>query len=190
MIDLRSVEKTYTLGRVKVEALRQMDLSILKGEAVAITGESGAGKTTLLHIIGTLDRPSAGKVVLAGTDLTGMNDAALSRFRNLNIGFIFQSHNLLSEFSALENVMMPGLICGVAQDKIKNRAMGLLDSVGVAARAKHTPSELSGGEKQRVAIARALLMSPGIILADEPTGNLDKKNSFIIANYFSTYANH
>lgn len=179
-ITLKGVRKEYTINAAKVEALRGVDIDIQEGEMVSVTGKSGAGKSTLLHIIGTLDRPTAGSVVLGGTDVSMMSDAALSRFRNRAVGFVFQMNNLLPEFSAAENVMMPGIIGGFSRSALKARARELLGMVGLGAREDHRPSELSGGEQQRVAIARALIMSPPVLVADEPTGNLDRKTSLMI----------
>lgn len=158
-------------------ALRSIDLVVPQGTIAAVTGKSGAGKSTLLHIIGTLDRPTGGQIFLNGSDVTNMDDRTASMFRNRTIGFVFQMHNLLPEFSAIENVMMPGLIAGVSKAVVKDRAGSLLAAVGLGDRRNHRPGELSGGEQQRVAIARALLMAPPILLADEPTGNLDLKTS-------------
>ncbi|MCX6125765.1 MAG: ABC transporter ATP-binding protein, partial [Proteobacteria bacterium] len=179
-IALRSVRKEYTIDSARVEALRGVNITIADGEMVAVTGKSGAGKSTLLHIIGTLDRPTSGEVVLGGTDVSTMNDSALSRFRNRAVGFVFQMNNLLPEFSALENVMMPGIIGGYSRSALRDRGIELLTTVGLAERVNHRPSELSGGEQQRVAIARALIMSPPILVADEPTGNLDRKTSLMV----------
>jgi lipoprotein-releasing system ATP-binding protein len=179
-IVLEGVRKDYVIESNRVDALRGVDLRVPAGSMVAVTGKSGAGKSTLLHIIGTLDRPSAGRVILNGVDLSTLPDHAISRFRNRSIGFVFQMHNLLPEFSAVENVMMPGIIAGMARGGLRDRAVRLLSAVGLADRIEHKPSELSGGEQQRVAIARALFMSPPLIVADEPTGNLDKKTSLMI----------
>lgn len=176
-IDLRDVRKVYRIGQEDVEALRGVNLQIPHGSIVAVTGKSGAGKSTLLHIIGTLDRPSSGTVVLNGTDVSQMSDQAASHFRNGSVGFVFQMNNLLGEFSALENVMLPGLIAGASRAPVAERASKLLQAVGLGARLQHRPGELSGGEQQRVAIARALVMAPPILLADEPTGNLDQRTS-------------
>jgi len=173
----QGVRKLYRIGAENVEALRGVDLTIAPGRIVAVTGKSGAGKSTLLHILGTLDRPSDGKVILDGTDVSRMDDRAASHFRNRSVGFVFQMNNLLGEFSALENVMLPGLIAGAPRAQVEERAEKLLGAVGLAARLDHRPGELSGGEQQRVAIARALVMAPPILLADEPTGNLDQKTS-------------
>jgi lipoprotein-releasing system ATP-binding protein len=179
-IVLEGVRKDYIVESTRVDALRGVDLRIPAGSMVAVTGKSGAGKSTLLHIIGTLDRPSAGRVILNGVDLSTLPDHAISKFRNRSIGFVFQMHNLLPEFSAIENVMMPGIIAGLPRQGLKDRAMQLLKSVGLGERSEHKPSELSGGEQQRVAIARALFMQPPLLVADEPTGNLDKKTSLMI----------
>lgn len=157
--------------------LRGVDLVVRPGEAVAIVGASGAGKSTLLHLLGALDRPSSGAVRLAGESVEGLSDEALADLRNRHVGFVFQFHHLLREFTALENVMMPCLIAGQSQGHARARAHELLDEVGLAARAKHKPTELSGGEQQRVAVARALANSPGVLLADEPSGNLDSETS-------------
>jgi lipoprotein-releasing system ATP-binding protein len=179
-IIMQDVRKEYTIDSAKVDALRGVNLTIGEGEMVAVTGKSGAGKSTLLHIIGTLDRPTSGHIAIGGTEVSRMNDTALSRFRNRSVGFVFQMNNLLPEFSALENVMMPGIIAGFPRGALAARAKDLLNIVGLGERVNHRPSELSGGEQQRVAIARALVMSPPIIVADEPTGNLDKKTSLMI----------
>ena len=173
----QDVRKVYRIASEDVEALRGVDLAIPPGSIAAVTGKSGAGKSTLLHIIGTLDRPTSGRMVLNGTDVSDMSDQAASQFRNATVGFVFQMNNLLGEFTALENVMLPGLIAGAPKGQVMERAVKLLDAVGLAQRVKHRPGELSGGEQQRVAIARALLMAPPLLLADEPTGNLDQKTS-------------
>lgn len=179
-IVVRNVKKTYRIADHEVEALRGVDLQIEPGSIVAVTGKSGAGKSTLLHILGTLDRPTSGQVILNGTDVSHMNDVEASSFRNLSVGFVFQMNSLLHEFSAAENVMLPGLIAGASRLKVAERAKRLLKAVGLGERMDHRPGELSGGEQQRVAIARALLMAPPILLADEPTGNLDHKTSLAI----------
>ena len=179
-IILTDVTKSFVIESQRVDALRGVNLRIDRGSCVSITGRSGAGKSTLLHIIGTLDRPSAGNVSIAGIEVSRMSDQATSKFRNRKLGFIFQSSNLLPEFSALENVMMPGVIAGMKRPAARARAGALLDSVGLGARVSHRPAELSGGEQQRVAIARALFMEPEVLLADEPTGNLDKNTSLAI----------
>ena len=179
-ITLSRVRKLYRIANQDVEALRSVDLRVRRGAVMAVTGKSGAGKSTLLHIIGTLDRPTSGTVVLDNTDVSQMSDAEASHFRNRRIGFVFQMNNLLHEFSALENVMLPGLISGAARGQVDARARKLLKAVGLGERLDHRPGELSGGEQQRVAIARALVMAPAILLADEPTGNLDQKTSHAI----------
>lgn len=179
-IVLQNVHKTYKVESHQVNALSGIDLTLSQGEVAALIGRSGAGKSTLLHIIGTLDRPTRGKVLINGTDVSAMSDQMASSFRNSTIGFVFQMNNLLGEFSAFENVMMPGLIFGAEKAVIKERAHEVLKEVGLSHRASHRPGELSGGEQQRVAIARALLMSPPLLLADEPTGNLDRKTSLAI----------
>ncbi|NDE15927.1 ABC transporter ATP-binding protein [bacterium] len=179
-IELRGVTKAFVVESQRVEALHDVSLRIERGSCVAVTGRSGAGKSTLLHIIGTLDRPSQGSVMIGGVDVSRLSDQVTSKFRNEKLGFVFQSSNLLPEFTALENVMMPGVISGVRGSGARKRAARLLDAVGLGARANHRPAELSGGEQQRVAIARALFMEPEVLLADEPTGNLDKNTSLAI----------
>jgi lipoprotein-releasing system ATP-binding protein len=164
--------KTYGDGN-RVEVLRGVNLTVAAGEKVAIVGESGVGKSTLLHLLGALDAPTGGRVLFGGTDIFELNEARLAAFRNNEIGFIFQFHHLLPDFTALENVMMPGLIGGWSRERAETRAREVLDRVGLAARLTHRPGELSGGEQQRVAVARAVMLSPRAILADEPTGNLD-----------------
>lgn len=176
IIQLKNVHKTFQISNQKVDALRGVDLSMQKGQLVAVTGRSGSGKSTLLHVIGTLDTPSSGAVALNGRDVSNLSDKDASLFRNRTVGFVFQMNNLLPEFSALENVIMPGLIAGLSPNALRDRAKALLTAVDLSHRLDHRPAELSGGEQQRVAIARALLMEPPILLCDEPTGNLDKKN--------------
>lgn len=172
MIQLEGITKSF--GSLQV--LRGIDLSIEKGEVVSIVGPSGAGKTTLLQIMGTLDRPDSGSVVIDGTQVNRMKERELSAFRNKHIGFVFQFHQLLPEFTALENVMIPAFIAGRGQQEAKNAAMEILEFMGLADRASHKPNELSGGEKQRVAVARALINHPAVVLADEPSGSLDSHN--------------
>lgn len=172
MIELNGIYKSY--GTLPV--LQGVSLSVGRGEIVAIVGPSGAGKTTLLQIAGSLDRPDSGSVIYDGVDITTLKDKKLAEFRNRNIGFIFQFHELLPEFTALENVAIPGLIGGRRRREVTEEARNLLDLLGLGDRMGHRPSELSGGEKQRVAIARALINSPRIVLADEPTGSLDSRN--------------
>jgi lipoprotein-releasing system ATP-binding protein len=174
-IRVENLFKSYRQGSRVVQALRGIDLVFMEGELVAIVGASGAGKTTLIHILGTIDRPSAGKVRYNGQDVFAMGEGALSRFRNKTIGFVFQFHHLLPEFTALENTMMPALIQGMRKQAATRRAEAILDQVGLRERMVHKPGELSGGEQQRVAVARSLILQPEVILADEPTGNLDRE---------------
>ena len=169
--------KAYGIGSAKVEVLKGIDLTVEAGDTVALVGPSGAGKSTLLHVMGTIDRPSAGEVFFDGADVFALSDQPLASFRNRSIGFVFQFHHLLPEFTALENVMMPLLIGGTRKSLAEEKAHSLLNDVGLAHRVTHRPGELSGGEQQRVAIARALVRSPRLLLADEPTGNLDMKTS-------------
>lgn len=172
MIKLEGITKSF--GSLQV--LKGIDLEINKGEIISIVGPSGAGKTTLLQIMGTLDEPDAGVVQIDGTMVSRMKEKELSAFRNKNIGFVFQFHQLLPEFTALENVMIPALIAGVSSKEAHERAMKILDFMGLVDRASHKPNELSGGEKQRVAVVRALINDPAVILADEPSGSLDTHN--------------
>lgn len=165
-----------------LKVLRGIDLNIEEDSLISIVGSSGSGKSTLLHIIGGLDRPTKGDVLYRGTNLNSLNAEELARFRNKNLGFVFQFHHLLPEFSALENVFMPALIAGRSQSVIEKEALELLDRFGLGNRASHRPSELSGGEQQRVAVARALINKPNILLADEPTGNLDEANTTSLLN--------
>jgi lipoprotein-releasing system ATP-binding protein len=172
MIAIKDIKKSFG----SLEVLKGIDLHIGKGEVVSIVGPSGAGKTTLLQIIGTLDRPDTGSVCVDGIDTTQLSQKKLADFRNRHIGFVFQFHQLLPEFTALENIMIPAYIAGVGNKAAKQRAEELLQFMGLSDRAKHKPNELSGGEKQRVAVARALVNNPAVILADEPSGSLDSKN--------------
>ena len=172
MIELKGIKKSFG----SLEVLKGIDLHIDKGEVVSIVGPSGAGKTTLLQIMGTLDKPDAGTVVVDGIDVSRMGEKKLSEFRNRHVGFVFQFHQLLPEFSAIENIMIPAFIAGRSPKESKQRAMELLEFMGLADRAHHKPNELAGGEKQRVAVARALVNNPAVILADEPSGSLDTKN--------------
>ena len=184
LVRLVQVKKTFHhLGR-PLDVLRGIDLELGRGELVAIVGPSGAGKSTLLHCIGTLDLPTSGRIYVDGQDVTTMSSARLSSLRNRMIGFVFQFHHLLPEFTALENVQMPGLIQGLSRRETEPRARKLLGDVGLEARATHRPGELSGGEQQRVALARALFLDPPILLADEPTGNLDSATSEAIHDLF------
>jgi lipoprotein-releasing system ATP-binding protein len=175
LVKVQQLFKTYGNGAKQVEVLRGIDLTFLQGERAAIVGASGAGKTTLLHILGTLDRPTSGKVLYGGKDIFTLNEKELALFRNGEIGFVFQFHHLLPEFSALENTMMPCLIRGMSRKEGASRAESILSLVGLQDRLPHKPGELSGGEQQRVAVARALVLEPKMLLADEPTGNLDTK---------------
>ena len=173
-----SVYKSFqTTKKVKLEVLKGIDLSIESGKITVIVGASGAGKSTLLHLLGALDRPDSGKVIFNGNDIFSFSDEKLAKFRNQNIGFVFQFHHLLPEFTALENVIIPQLINGTDFSKAEKRSEELLKNVGLKERISHKPAELSGGEQQRVAVARALANNPQIIFADEPTGNLDSENS-------------
>lgn len=172
MIQLEGITKSF--GRLQV--LKGIDLEIAKGEVVSIVGPSGAGKTTLLQIMGTLDKPDSGRIVLNGTEVNRLKEKELSAFRNREIGFVFQFHQLLPEFTAVENVMMPALIQGQPMGTARKEALDILAFLGLSERASHKPAELSGGEKQRVAVARALINHPSVILADEPSGSLDTQN--------------
>lgn len=172
MIEAVDLHKSFG----QLEVLKGVSIEIARGEVVSIVGASGAGKTTLLQILGTLSSADRGSLVIDGTNVGGLNDRALSRFRNEKIGFVFQFHHLLAEFTAIENVCIPALIGGVSQSEAVSRATALLDLVGLSDRRLHKPSQLSGGEQQRVAIARALVNSPAVLLADEPSGNLDTHN--------------
>ncbi len=179
-IQLVDISKVFMMDKTQVQALYNINLVVKKGEKIAITGKSGAGKSTLLHIIGTLDQVSSGKLLINDVDVAKFSDKRLSEFRNRNIGFVFQMNNLLNEFSAIENIMMPGLIRGMKKNEAFEIANKLIKGVGLEKRALHRPGELSGGEQQRVAIARAIFTSPQVLLADEPTGNLDLKTSCAI----------
>lgn len=172
-VDIINVRKTYRMGEVEVHALRGVNLRVARGDFLGIIGPSGSGKTTLLNVIGALDRPTEGKVLVDGVDISGLNDKELADFRNRKIGFIFQFFNLIPRMTALENVELPMAIAGVSRGQRRRKALRLLESVGLGDRVDHRPSEMSGGEQQRVAIARALVNDPSIVLCDEPTGNLD-----------------
>ena len=180
MLKASGIQKSY--GPLNV--LKSIDLQVAKGEIVAIVGASGAGKSTLLHILGTLDNPDAGKVLIHDKDVFAQTSRNLAAFRNQSIGFVFQFHNLLPEFTALENILIPGLIGGKDPKEVRKRAESLMDMLGISHRKEHKPSELSGGEQQRTAVARALINSPDLILADEPSGNLDSKNAIELHNLF------
>ncbi len=174
LLTINNVHKSYRTGKTsELHVLKGIDLQIKEGEIVAVVGPSGVGKSTLLHIIGTLDRPTQGYVEIYGQDTSRFDESQLAQFRNQTIGFVYQFHHLLPEFTALENVIMPGLIAGKAMAGLRKRALMLLERVNLSGRINHRPAELSGGEQQRVAVARALINSPKLILADEPSGNLD-----------------
>ncbi len=173
ILQVKNLEKTFWSNQKKTEVLKRIDLDVLRGEALGIVGPSGVGKSTLLHILGTLDKPTAGTVCYNGEDLFSWDDDRMASFRNRKLGFIFQFHHLLPEFSALENTMMPALIAGMDRHAADQSARDILSRLGLGDRLTHKRGELSGGEQQRVAVARALIMRPDIVLADEPTGNLD-----------------
>jgi lipoprotein-releasing system ATP-binding protein len=177
LVRVEGLAKTYLMGEKRLEVLRGLDLEIRAGELVALTGPSGAGKSTFLHVVGTLDVPTRGRVLFEGADVFALGEEGLARFRNETVGFVFQSHHLLPEFTALENVMMPALIRRTARAEARRRAEETLALVGLAERMDHRPGELSGGEQQRVALARALCLRPRLLLADEPTGNLDPQTA-------------
>ena len=184
IIDIRAVRKVYKMGDETINALAGVDLKIQKGQYVAIMGPSGSGKSTLMNIVGCLDSPTSGNYVLNGVDVSGMDDADLAHVRNKEIGFVFQTFNLLPRSSALENVALPLIYAGISRSDRLERASDTLKKVGLGDRMEHKPNELSGGQRQRVAIARALVNDPSIILADEPTGNLDSKTSYEIMGLF------
>mgnify|MGYP003976810987 FL=1 len=180
MIKVNKIHKSFG----DLEVLKGITINVAKGEVVSIVGASGAGKTTLLQILGTLDSPSYGELVISGQTVSNLSRTALANFRNIHIGFVFQFHRLLPEFTALENVMMPAWIAGVKDAVAKKRGMELLSELGLADREMHLPSELSGGEQQRVAVARALMNKPDVLLADEPSGNLDSENAGVLHDLF------
>lgn len=184
IISLDKIVKNYYIGSITVEALRSVDIDIKQNEFVAIMGPSGSGKSTLMNLVGALDTPTSGEYVLNGTDVSQMDDNRLAEIRNREIGFIFQTFNLLPRYTALENVMLPLIYAGVNKSERSERAKTTLDEVGLGDRMDHKPNELSGGQRQRVAVARALVNDPSIILADEPTGNLDSKTSVDIMKLF------
>lgn len=177
ILECRNLVKHYDEGTATIEVLNQINLQVFPGEIVAVVGNSGSGKSTLLHLLGGLDKPTSGQVMVKGKDLARMSEAAKSHLRNRYLGFVYQFHHLLPEFTALENVGMPLLIHGLAIKRVRERAAHLLEMVGLKDRLQHKVSELSGGERQRVAIARALVIDPVCVLADEPTGNLDPRNA-------------
>jgi lipoprotein-releasing system ATP-binding protein len=183
-VQVRDLWKVFDHGGRRIEVLRGIDLELEAGALVSIVGASGVGKSTLLHLLGTLDEPSRGTIAFDGVDVTSLPPAKLANFRNQSIGFVFQFHHLLPEFTALENVMMPGLIARIARKECAQQAEVMLGRVGLLERLKHRPGELSGGEQQRVALARALLLSPRLLLGDEPTGNLDTKTGQAMHDLF------
>jgi len=185
VIDLQGVGRSYVMGQEQIHALRSVTFSIARGEYVALMGPSGSGKSTLMNLIGCLDTPSKGAYFLSGQEVSRMNDQQLAEVRNREIGFVFQTFNLLPRLSALENVALPLVYAGVSRTERLDRAAEVLDRVGLTSRMKHKPNELSGGQRQRVAVARALVNRPSILLADEPTGNLDSKTSIDIMNLFA-----
>jgi lipoprotein-releasing system ATP-binding protein len=186
------VERTFEGASGKpIRVLRGLDLTVSAGETIAVIGPSGAGKSTLLHILGGLDRPTSGTIALGGHDLSTLNDADLGNLRNRSVGFVFQFHHLLRDFTALENVMMPLLISGESPKRARDRGLDILDQVGLGERLEHRPAQLSGGEQQRVAVARALALEPPILLADEPSGNLDVETGGRLHEVlFELVANH
>lgn len=184
LVIVEKIVKTFMHMGNTLEVLKGIDLTIEQGEILAIVGPSGAGKSTLLHCIGTLDLPTSGRIVLGGEELTTLSSSRLAALRNRDIGFVFQFHHLLPEFNALENIMLPGLIGGRNRKEMEKRARALLEEVGLERRATHRPGELSGGEQQRIAVARALALGPKLLLADEPTGNLDSATSEAIHDLF------
>jgi len=188
LIQLENVEKTYDSGENAVQALRGLDLKIERGEFLSVIGPSGSGKSTLMHILGCLDTPTGGKYWLDGEDVASMSARQLAKIRNLKLGFVFQTFNLLPRATVWKNAELPLLYAGVGSDQRRERAMNALERVGLANRAKHRPGELSGGQRQRVAIARALVNNPSVILADEPTGNLDQKTGGDIIRLFEELA--
>ena len=189
VLEAQRLSKTYVGGDGgAIVVLDAIDLQVARGEMVAIIGSSGAGKSTLLHLLGALDRPTAGRVLIDGRPVDGLDDAALSALRNRTVGFVFQFHHLLREFTALENVMMPLRIGGADEEQARRRASGLLERVGLAGRVQHRPAALSGGEQQRTAVARALAHDPAVLLADEPSGNLDHQNSERLHDLFAELA--
>jgi lipoprotein-releasing system ATP-binding protein len=173
LVEALGVSKSFRTEAGELTVLKGVDISVGAGEMLGIIGASGAGKSTLLHILGALDKPTTGRVLFGGKEISSMDENSLARLRNTSIGFVFQFHHLLPEFNSLENVMLPGLISGISFAEAEKRAAALLSELGLSARVRHRPGELSGGEQQRVAVARALLQNPAVVLADEPTGNLD-----------------
>ena len=186
LLSARGLKKSYALGRRILEVLRGVDVDVARGDFLALRGSSGAGKSTLLHLIGGLDTPNAGQILFGGKDLTQFSERKLTAFRNRSVGFVFQAYHLLPELTALENVCLPGRVARFGNGQVERQARHLLDRVGLAQRLDHKPSELSGGEQQRVAIARALVNEPILLLADEPTGNLDSHTGSEIMELLKT----
>ena len=186
ILKVRNLTRTYVENKVSTAVLKGINLDIEAGKITAVTGKSGSGKSTLLHILGTLDKPTSGEIIFKGQDLTTLSNDAKAAFRNKNLGFIYQFHYLLGDFTALENVMLPSLIGGRSEKEAKEKALKILEQVGLKDRVDFHPGELSGGQRQRVAIARALCHDPDLILADEPTGNLDAANATSVFELFST----
>ena len=186
ILKVRNLTRTYVENKVSTAVLKGINLDIEAGKITAVTGKSGSGKSTLLHILGTLDKPTSGEIIFKGQDLTTLSNDAKAAFRNKNLGFIYQFHYLLGDFTALENVMLPSLIGGSSEKEAKEKALKILEQVGLKDRVDFHPGELSGGQRQRVAIARALCHDPDLILADEPTGNLDAANATSVFELFSS----
>ena len=186
ILKVRNLTRTYVENKVSTAVLKGINLDIEAGKITAVTGKSGSGKSTLLHILGTLDKPTSGEIIFKGQELTTLSNDAKAAFRNKNLGFIYQFHYLLGDFTALENVMMPSLIGGSSEKEAKEKALKILEQVGLKDRVDFHPGELSGGQRQRVAIARALCHDPDLILADEPTGNLDAANAASVFELFSS----
>ena len=184
LLQAKNIIKTYKEDKIRTDVLKGVNIDIYSNELTAIVGKSGSGKSTLLHILGTLDKADSGDIFYKGEELLKLSDKKKASFRNIHLGFVYQFHHLLSDFSALENVMMPMLIAGINKNEAKKKALNLLEKVSLSEKANSRPSELSGGQRQRVAIARALANSPEIILADEPTGNLDEKNALMVFSLF------
>ena len=184
LLQAKNIIKTYKEDKIRTDVLKGVNIDIYSNELTAIVGKSGSGKSTLLHILGTLDKADSGDIFYKGEELLKLSDKKKAAFRNIHLGFVYQFHHLLSDFSALENVMMPMLIAGINKNEAKKKALNLLEKVSLSEKANSRPSELSGGQRQRVAIARALANSPELILADEPTGNLDEKNALMVFSLF------
>jgi len=184
LLKISNLKKSFLHMGKRIEVLKGLNLEVKSSEMCAVIGASGAGKSTFLHVVGTLDKPTSGTIVVNNKNVTKLSERSLANFRNKTIGFVFQFHHLLPEFTALENVMMPGLIRGMDHEELEHDASNFLKEVGLEDRSTHKPSELSGGEQQRVALARALVLKPQLVLADEPTGNLDKKTADAIHDIF------